>query len=167
MTQTILNYARVLYELDIDEAVIEDTKSIFDENPVLVDTLASPVIRKADKEKVIDKVFNRDIRNFLKVLSMEAGARLFPEIYQEYRMYSMHMRNILPATLYYVEPPTEEQKKGLEHFLMKQYKTDAVRLDMVKKEELIGGFVIRTGDDEYDWSLLGRYKQLKQELVTR
>ncbi|HCW25376.1 MAG TPA: F0F1 ATP synthase subunit delta, partial [Coprococcus sp.] len=38
---------------------------------------------------------------------------------------------------------------------------------MVEKKELIGGFVIRTGDREYDRSILGRYKSLRQKLVMR
>ena len=36
-----------------------------------------------------------------------------------------------------------------------------------RKKELIGGFVIRTGDREYDRSILGRYKSLRQKLVMR
>ena len=43
----------------------------------------------------------------------------------------------------------------------------AVQLSMVEKKELIGGFVIRTGDREYDRSILGRYKSLRQKLVMR
>ena len=70
-------------------------------------------------------------------------------------------------SLYYVTPPTDKQKAGIENFLMKEYGSKAVQLSMVEKKELIGGFVIRTGDREYDRSILGRYKSLRQKLVMR
>ena len=50
---------------------------------------------------------------------------------------------------------------------MKEYGSKAVQLSMVEKKELRGGFVIRTGDREYDRSILGRYKSLRQKLVMR
>ncbi len=32
---------------------------------------------------------------------------------------------------------------------------------------LVGGFILSAGDREYDWSLIGRYKKLKQKLTRR
>ena len=61
--------------------------------------------------------------------------------------------------------PVRPYEKSL--ILMKEYGSKAVQLSMVEKKELIGGFVIRTGDREYDRSILGRYKSLRQKLVMR
>lgn len=38
---------------------------------------------------------------------------------------------------------------------------------MVKDESLLGGFVIKTMDREYDWSLAGRHRMMTQKLVMR
>ena len=59
------------------------------------------------------------------------------------------------------------QKKGIEDFLKKEYKTSDVELTLEKKDSLIGGFIIKVGNKEYDWSLAGRCKRLTQRLVTR
>ena len=92
---------------------------------------------------------------------------LIHDIFDEHEKYAREQQDILSATLYYVTPPTDKQKAGIENFLMKEYGSKAVQLSMVEKKELIGGFVIRTGDREYDRSILGRYKSLRQKLVMR
>ena len=42
-----------------------------------------------------------------------------------------------------------------------------VELTLTEDKSLVGGFVLRAGDREYDWSLIGRYKKLKQKLTRR
>jgi F-type H+-transporting ATPase subunit delta len=36
-----------------------------------------------------------------------------------------------------------------------------------QQPDLIGGFVLRVGDREFDWSLRGRVRQLQQRLIRR
>ena len=50
---------------------------------------------------------------------------------------------------------------------MKKYQKQDVELRLVKDSSLGGGFVIRTGDVETDWSIKGRMKQLEQILMRR
>ena len=35
---------------------------------------------------------------------------------------------------------------------------------MVRDDSLLGGFLLRVGSDEYDWSIKGRMDRLAQEL---
>ena len=162
MTQKAINYGIVLYQLGISQDMVEEIKALVDGSPELVYALADPVVSHADKRKVVDRVFdrfgNKDLVNFMKTLCDNDGFDMIHDIFDE---------DILSATLYYVTPPTDKQKAGIENFLMKEYGSKAVQLSMVEKKELIGGFVIRTGDREYDRSILGRYKSLRQKLVMR
>jgi F-type H+-transporting ATPase subunit delta len=167
MTQKSINYAEVLYRLNVEEQVVLDTENIIRENPELHDVLVSPVVSRRDKIKVIDRIFPQEAKNFLKVLCENDGIDQIYDICDEYIKHRKVKNDILLATLYYVSPPTEEQKRGIENFLLKTYDKKAVELHMEKKEDLIGGFVIKTGDREYDWSLAGRCNLLKQRLVTR
>ena len=48
----------------------------------------------------------------------------------------------------------------------KYHKTD-VKIEIVKDPALLGGFILKTGDDEYDWSLKGRLSRLEQKLTWR
>lgn len=69
--------------------------------------------------------------------------------------------------MYYVTEPDAEQLKKIKQMLMKKYQKQDVELRLVKDSSLGGGFVIRTGDVETDWSIKGRMKQLEQILMRR
>ena len=68
MTQTSINYATVLYELEIPKEIIDETERIFTENDILYKSLLSPIVSKNSKDNIIDRVFPKEMHNFLKVL---------------------------------------------------------------------------------------------------
>ena len=49
----------------------------------------------------------------------------------------------------------------------KKYQKDKVALALEKKPELIGGFVLRVGDIEEDYSMKGRLNRLERRLAWR
>ncbi len=54
-------------------------------------------------------------------------------------------------------------------YLAKKYQKDKVALALEKKPELIGGFVLRVGDIEEDYSMKGRLNRLEKisvEVIT-
>ena len=55
----------------------------------------------------------------------------------------------------------------MKEFLRSQFSARKVELTLTEDKSLVGGFVLRAGDREYDWSLIGRYKKLKQKLTRR
>ena len=167
MTQKTINFARVLLELGMDGSKLQEVRQIFADNPLLVDALICPVVSKKEKLQVVDRVFEGEIKNFLKVLCENDGIDELFEILDCYEKMKLEADNVLCATLVYVTPPDAEQKKKIEDFLCKKYNRTSVRLDMVKDESLLGGFVIKTMDREYDWSLAGRHRMMTQKLVMR
>ena len=52
----------------------------FTEVPQITDVLDNPTIRQEKKEQVIDKVFPREMRNFLKIVCRYRKVRLLGEI---------------------------------------------------------------------------------------
>lgn len=69
--------------------------------------------------------------------------------------------------MYYVTQPEEEQLREIKQTLMKKYRKNDIRLRLIEDPGLIGGFIIRVGDVETDWSLKGRLKQLEQKIMRR
>lgn len=138
MTQKAINYGIVLYQLGISQDMVEEIKALVDENLELADALASPVVEHAEKRKVIDRVFDRfgskELVNFMKTLCDNDGFDMINDIFDEYEKYAREQQDILSATLYYVTPPTDKQKAGIEDFLMKEYGSKAVQLSMVEKK---------------------------------
>lgn len=68
------------------------------------------------------------------------------------------------AFVYSDTPPSAEQKSRLEAFLTQKY-GEAVTLVWKKNEELSAGFRLEVGTDVYDWSVNGRFQQLKDALA--
>lgn len=167
MAETTNNYAEVLYELGISGEAVRETEEIFRCVPEVKEILENPVVAFEKKERIISRIFPGEIQNFLKVVCRHRKIDKIEEIIEVYKSCSMKKRNILQAVMYYVTEPGEEQKAGIRKFLAGEFSADEVQLVLIEKKDLIGGFVLQAGGREFDWSLLGRYRNLKQKLTRR
>ncbi len=68
------------------------------------------------------------------------------------------------AKLYYVTPPQEEQLIKIKNFLIEKYSDYSLSFELIEDKSLGGGFIIRVGTDEYDWSTRGRKEQLEKKI---
>lgn len=162
-----VGYGRVLYELHIPEAAVKKTREIFREIPQLTDIFTNPTIAQQKKLSVIDRVFPQEMKNFLKTACRYQRMDLIKEIFAAYDRYRNEQAKILDAVLICITPPSEEQEKGMEAFLCRKYGAEKARIKVYTDKELLGGFILRVGSDEYDWSVKGRLNRLKQTLTWR
>ena len=160
-------YARALYELKIPGEAVRETKKIFLENPLLGRAVESPAVKQAEKFRLIERIFPAEIRNFLKTACRHHRLDIIEEIFDAYEAYCREQEHTVSAVLSCLEPPTEEQLKRMESFLCGRYSAEKAEIQVCRDESLLGGFILRAGDDEYDWSLKGRLDRLKQKLTWR
>lgn len=163
MTQISKNYARVLYELGISKEVIEEVKELCKVDE-LVSSLNSPIVSKKAKHNIVDKVFPKEMHNFMKLLCDYDSVSYIGEIMEAYAAYVNEQENCVEARLICVEAPSEEQKQKIEQFLMSEYGKAKVKLIITIDESLLGGFILKAYDMEYDWSMKGRISQLAGHL---
>ena len=166
-TACSMGYAKVLYELNMNGEAIQKTEEIFAEVPQLRDVFINPTIREEKKFKVIDRVFPEEIRNFLKVACRHHRMDLIGDIFKAYHQYCDEQNKILNAVLTCVEPPSEVQLNKMKAFLCKKYDAVKADIEIIQDKGLLGGFVLRVGCDEFDWSLQGRLNRLEQKLTRR
>lgn len=164
---TAAGYAKVLCGMNLPEETVEQTKEIFREIPQLTDIFVNPTIPLKNKLNVIDKVFPQEIRNFLKTACRYRRLDLTGEIFAAYDRYRDEQRKILRAVLTCTTPPDRRQLEGMERFLCKKYGVDKARIEVHTDDSLLGGFILRAGSDEYDWSIKGRLNRLEQTLTWR
>lgn len=69
------------------------------------------------------------------------------------------------AVLYSDTAPDEGQKSRFITFLEKKYGFD-IALEWVQSDAFSGGFRLEVGSDVYDWSVSGRFQQLKDTLTS-
>jgi len=164
MTQHDMNYAKALFDLNISAVCVQNSKDIILENRELLDVLSDPTIKKREKHAVIDSIFDKEIRNFLKALcdneSIEHISRIF-DIYEEVVLDS---KNIIKAYLSYVTKPDENQLEKFKKFVCNKYNKKSVLLELKEDSSLIGGFILSIGDIEYDKSIKGTLLSLHKTL---
>lgn len=166
-SQAAIRYAEVLYSLELEDQILEETGRIWSETPELVDVLNNPVVPAEEKHALIDRIFAREIRSFLKVLTDHEKAGLLEEILWAYGERKRKDARILRASLRYVVPPAEDQKKKMEAFLCGKFHAVGVEWELQKDPALIGGFILSAGGEEYDYSVQGRLERLEQRLTWR
>jgi len=167
MTQTAINYAKVLYELKISKKIIDDSQEILSLVPELKENLISPVVSNQKKHNIIERVFPKEMQNFLMVLCDYQSMEIIDQIFVAYKNYYNDQNSILEAKLIYVTVPNEEQINTIKDLLMSKHHKNQVELSLVEDPSIIGGFIIEAENFETDWSIRGRLNQLQQSLVRR
>ncbi len=68
----------------------------------------------------------------------------------------------LKVEIRFVTPPSAEQLEKLRSFFMEKYHAEEIEFVLRKDPGVVGGFNIFVGDENYDWSTLGRIRQLRK-----
>lgn len=167
MTQRVKNFAKALFELKISEKCVKNTKIMILTNQELVNALTNPVVKKNEKHAIIDSVFDKEIRNFVKVLCDYDSMNMIREILNAYEDILLDHKNIIRATVTYVTKPDEKQLEKIKEMVCKKYKKTGVLLELREDPSLIGGFLLTVGDTVYDKSIQGTLSGLYKTLVWR
>ena len=170
MTETARTYAIVLYELGIPEEMVREAVKLLKENPELPEVLNSPVVPARSKHAIIGKIFREPefsglMVNFLKKACDAGCIGQMEDIADAWRSYSLEKEGVMEAELHYVTMPGAAQIAGMKQFLCRIYHKKDISLKLVMQPDLIGGFVLKAGDIEYDYSLKGQLSKLRQAVV--
>ena len=164
MAGTFDNYARALWELHVPENRVSEAAELLKDNPVLWEALKNPVICLKEKERIIDRIFPEEMRGFLKTVCSHGRASSLMEILAAYDKYKKEGRGILKAVITCVTPPEEKQRCQIESFLKKKFGKMAVEFEIRIDPALLGGFILEAEGEEYDRSLRGFYRRLREYL---
>ena len=157
MTRLTFDTARRLHELGATQAAVAEAE-----------TFVSTLSLDADADTLcaaIDEGAPAELTEVLKSLAKEGHLALFPEVADVYRNVPLDHDEPFTVTLTYVTAPTDEQLAKLQAFVNKKYHRPDVVFETVQDDALIGGFKLRCGNQEYDWSVQGRSEQLKKTLA--
>ena len=72
---------------------------------------------------------------------------------------------VLKAEIHCTVPPDDEQLRKIKEFIAEKYDTpnvEYVECDVIIDPTVIDGFNLFVGDDNYDWTTLGRIRQLRK-----
>lgn len=174
MTQIDKEYATALFSLATEkDAVDEYEKSlieigdIFKENPDYVKLLESPAIPLSERIGFIDNAFDNTyteyIVSFIKVLCENGHIAQIVSCIEAFCDLVRIYKNRTIATIYYVEPLTQEQKTALIEKLQK-ISGKIIEPEFIKDDSLIGGIKVQIDDKIMDGSIKNRLNKAKGEM---
>lgn len=161
------NYGRVLFEENIPEKAVSSSLEILNLCPPLVNALSSPAVSQEEKHKVVEKVFPKEMHNFINYLCDNGQIGLFNDIYNVYDNLKLEDHGGIRAEYICVTPPGKDRTEKIKDIIKQKYGKEKVVLSIIKKPELIGGFILRVGDTEYDRSIKTSLVDLSRKLERR
>lgn len=167
MIQLDANYGKVLFNLALPDEVISRAKNILLNSTELLAALDNPSIKAKEKHAVIDKLFDDEMRAFLKVVCDNGYISHIAEIFIAYDDLVLESKNMIRATLSFVTKLNEAQIIGIKNMICKKYRKEDVLLELKEDPTLIGGFILNIGDMEYDRSVKGKLLDMQKRLLWR
>lgn len=169
-SQSARRYAKSLLEFAIERnelpAVAADMDLISNtckKSKDLRMMLKSPIISSDKKLSVIQKIFGGEIGtislNFLSLITKKNRESILPQIASAFtNAYRAHL-GIVSAEITSVVPLSEAERTKAKAFV----KALGKEVELVEKidKDIIGGFIIRVDDKQYDASVVSRIKALK------
>ena len=172
-TRISIRYAKALFELALEQKCLEQThqdmiliRNVCSENRDLRLMLTSPVINIDKKQKVLKSIFENKVGNlsllYLNIITakrreifLEPIANQFISVFKDYS-------GILSLTLTTaIKIDDEEKNKIIE--LTKSFTKKEIELTEEIKSEIIGGFILKFGQYQYDESIRTKMIKLRRE----
>jgi F-type H+-transporting ATPase subunit delta len=170
-------YAKSLLDLAAErnqvDAVCADMKwlnRVCKSNPDFVAVLRSPIIKPADKAKIIESISKERVSAlttaFIQLLVRKAREINLPEIVTAFIDQFNISRNIHRVKITTAEPISEEMKEAI----MKNVKEEVTdsktfEVETLVRSELIGGFLLESGGTLVDASILRDLKDIQKQFM--
>jgi F-type H+-transporting ATPase subunit delta len=165
-------YAKALLSFAIEQNEMENVATEMEliaatcaSSKDLVTLLKSPVVKSDKKRAILNKIFAGKIGTitlkFMEVMTRQGREDLLPEIANAFKFVYREHKGIVTAEIITAIPLTEEGRKKALAFITNIY--DKVELTEKVDKSLIGGFIIRVGDKQYDESVARKLNSLKRE----
>lgn len=130
--------------------------------------LESPVVKISQKIKVIRSIFEGNVHplsvNFLVLITENKREKFIPGIFRNLEDMYRREEGIRSATLTSAQPLPESIIKNIKDILEHEFKAK-VELNQKVNDELIGGFILRVEDKQFDASISTQLKKVKDQLL--
>ena len=165
MIQNIENYLKSLFSANVSVSGLEDALKLIKASSELKAVLNDPNVPAADKAKVAEELFVPSVKDFILQLSKQGNIDDLEEIINSYISEINKENNVVSAKVFCVNAPDDKKLEGIKKFVCKETGAEKANVEIVKNENLIGGFVIDVGDKEYDFSIKHKLEAIKSQVM--
>lgn len=174
MNRAAIRYAKATLSLaqeqELEAKVNEDMKSIanaISESSELAQMLSNPVVKSSDKKEVLSKIFKgitANTNSVIDALISNKRLTLLPEVAASYNNLFDQLRDSQVATVTTAAPLSKElEAKVLSK--VKELTGKEAEVENIIDESIIGGFILRVGDIQYNASIANKLDKLKREFI--
>jgi F-type H+-transporting ATPase subunit delta len=173
-TRAAIRYAKAILDIAVDnkatDAVEKDMRAVVNTisgSKELKDLLSSPVIKGEDKKGALSKIFKGShaiTEGLLKLLVDNKRVDMLNEVALKYIILNEQLKGQDVAIVTTAVPLTKDLEKKV---LAKVAKITGNKVTIQNKldESIIGGFVLRVGDLQFDASVANKLSNLKREFT--
>ncbi len=173
-SRAAIRYAKAILNLAVDnkttDAVENDMRSIvatISESSALKEMLASPVVKSELKKNSLKEIFkgsNTITEGLINILVDNKRVDLLNDVAEKYIILNEQLKGKDVAFVTTAVPLTDDlEKKILQK--VTELTGNKVTLENKIDESIIGGFVLRVGDLQYDASIANKLSSLKREFT--
>jgi F-type H+-transporting ATPase subunit delta len=130
--------------------------------------LNSPVVKTSAKVKAIQSIFEGKVNilslNFLVLITENKREKYIPGIFRNLEDLYRQEEGIKTAVMTSSQSLDDSILLQVKQILEKEFKSK-VELSHKIDEKLIGGFVLRVGDQQYDASISTQLRKIKEQLL--
>lgn len=168
-------YARALFDLAQAKGIVDQVDrefgmviSMIESNQafraVVADVLISPDTKRGLVEKLFTGKLSPLVLNFLLLVVHKRREGYFPQMYRAYLDMANEMRGIVEVEVRSATALEEPILKDLEGKLASRF-GKRVKFETQVAPELIGGLVVRVGDQLMDGSVRTRLRRMRDRLI--
>jgi len=174
-SRAAIRYAKAILDLAVENkatnAVENDMRAIvetFADSSELREMLASPVIKGSEKKQALITIFTGGhaiSEGLIGMLVDNKRVSLLSEVAEKYIILNEQLKGEGVAYVTTAVPLTDE----MEEKILKQVESmtgNKVVLENKIDESIVGGFILRVGDLQYDASISNKLNNLKREFAT-
>ncbi len=166
--KSLLDLAR---EKKLVDVIYDDMlffRQIIDENRLLGLVLKNPVVRAEKKAAIVNAVFGGKVNpmtmSFFDIIARKNREAIIDPIAEEYvRLYNQE-RGVQSATITTTMPLNDGLRDQIKGMVLKTTGAKSVELHEKVDPTLIGGYVLRMGDEQLDASLRNQLNQVRMQL---
>lgn len=167
-------YAEALFQVGEES---NSTTKLYEELNAVVEALQSskeldgafksPLVGKAEKKQILEKVFgahiSANLNNFLKIMIDKDRMSAINSVKKSYKELLNEKNNVIEGIAITAVAMSQDELKKLEEKLSSKYNKN-VTLQNKVDESILGGVLVRLGNEEIDGTIKTRLSNMKNQL---
>jgi F-type H+-transporting ATPase subunit delta len=171
-----VRYAKALFQSALEKNLLDKVN----QDMIFIDSLCrmdevndlinSPIIKPGKKQEVFESLLGNNVENITRSLVSlvirNGRERYLPVITRVVNSETIRYRGITETYLTTAVPVNEDIRKNVTDLISARFNTKVVLKETVDSD-IIGGFILKIGDNYFDASIKNKLKKIRAELSTR